>query len=141
MVSKYSFQKKKCYVYNIFTTLSQQILDGRLLVVIIGGQKCNISSGFKLKPITTNHLWFIVKILWMYHFSFKKIIFYLHGSKKKNWKQLRRYFLNTESVFNDIIVNKFKIMDPTRLPLLFYLLNLGIYDSKKKKNYLFFGKK
>ena len=32
-------------------------------------------------------------------------------------------------------------MDPTRLPLLFYLLNLGIYDSKKKKNYLFFGKK
>ena len=24
-------------------------------------------------------------------------------------------------------------MDPTRLPLLFYLLNLGIYDSKKKK--------
>ena len=57
MVSKYSFQKKKkICIYNIFTTLSQQILNGRLLVVIIGGQKSNISSRFKLKPITTNHL-------------------------------------------------------------------------------------
>ena len=34
------------------TTFSQQILDDRFLVVIIGEKKSNISSGFKLKPIT-----------------------------------------------------------------------------------------
>ena len=40
----------------MFTTFSQQILSGKLLLVVIGGQKSNVSYGFKLKPITTHHL-------------------------------------------------------------------------------------
>ena len=28
---------KKCYVHNIFITFSQQILSGRLLLVVMGG--------------------------------------------------------------------------------------------------------
>ena len=32
---------------------SQQILSGRLLLAIIGGEKSNFSSGFKLEPVTT----------------------------------------------------------------------------------------
>ena len=50
------FQKYKCYVNNIFTTLSQQIINGRLLLIVIGGEKSNLSGKFKLNPITTYHL-------------------------------------------------------------------------------------
>ena len=48
----------------MFTTFSQQIINDRLLLVVMGGQKSNLSCRFKLELITTNHLWFIVKMLW-----------------------------------------------------------------------------
>ena len=33
-------------------------------MAISGGQKSNLSGRFKLKLITTNHLRFVIKILW-----------------------------------------------------------------------------
>ena len=45
----------------IFTIFSQQILNGRLLLVVKDRQKSNLSFGFKLQPIKTNQLWFVVK--------------------------------------------------------------------------------
>ena len=45
------------------TKFSQKILNLRLLLVITGGQKGNLSCVFKLKPITTYHLLFVMKIL------------------------------------------------------------------------------
>ena len=58
----------KCYVHYFFTILLQQILSGRLLLVVIGGQKSNSSCGFKLELITTYqyHLLFVIKVLWKY---------------------------------------------------------------------------
>ena len=38
------------------TTFSQQILCGSLLLVVSGGQKSNLSRGFRLEQITTFHL-------------------------------------------------------------------------------------
>ena len=32
---------------------SQQILNDKLLLVVINGEKSNFSGGFKLKPVTT----------------------------------------------------------------------------------------
>ena len=50
-------QRKKCYIYKIFTILLKQILSGRLLLVITTGmQKSNLSFKFKLESITTYHL-------------------------------------------------------------------------------------
>ena len=46
---------------SIFTTLSQQILDGRLLLTVMSGQKSNLICEFKLELIITFHLWFVVK--------------------------------------------------------------------------------
>ena len=43
----------KCYVHYIFSTLSKQIINERLLVVVISRQKSNFSGEFKLEPITT----------------------------------------------------------------------------------------
>ena len=43
----------KCYVHYIFSTLSKQIINDRLLVVVINRQKSNFSGEFKLEPITT----------------------------------------------------------------------------------------
>ena len=43
------------------TTFSQQILSGGLLLVVMD----NLSCSFKLELITTYHLWFVVKILWI----------------------------------------------------------------------------
>ena len=40
----------------IFTTFSQQILSGGLLLVAMGRQKNNLSYRFKLKPVTTYYL-------------------------------------------------------------------------------------
>ena len=57
----HKFKLEKWYVHNIFTTFLQQILNGRLLLL---GQKSNLSLRFKFEQITTNHLWFVVKILW-----------------------------------------------------------------------------
>ena len=37
--------------------------------MLLLGQKNNFSSKFKFEPITTNNLWFVVKMLWTYHFS------------------------------------------------------------------------
>ena len=39
----------------MFTTLSKQILNDRLLLVIIGKQKNNLNYKFKLKSIITYH--------------------------------------------------------------------------------------
>ena len=55
--------KEKWYVHNIFTIFLQQILSDRLLLVVIVRAKSNLSVRFKFEPITTNHLWFVVKIL------------------------------------------------------------------------------
>ena len=59
----------KCYVHYIFTIFLQQILSGRLLLVVIGGQKSNLSCGFKLESITTYqyHILFVMKVLWKYY--------------------------------------------------------------------------
>ena len=43
----------KCYVHYIFSTHSKQIINDRLLVVVINRQKSNFSGEFKLEPITT----------------------------------------------------------------------------------------
>ena len=37
------------------TTILQQILSGRLLLVIIVGLKSNLNTKFKFEPIITNH--------------------------------------------------------------------------------------
>ena len=44
----------------MFTTFLQQILSGKLLFL---GQKSNLSVSLKFEPITTNHMWFVVKML------------------------------------------------------------------------------
>ena len=56
--------EEKCYVYNIFTIFSQQIVSGSLLLVVMSEQKTNLSCEFKLELITTYHMWFVVKMLW-----------------------------------------------------------------------------
>ena len=38
------------------TTFLQSILSGKLLLVVIVGQKSNLSVSLKFEPITTNHL-------------------------------------------------------------------------------------
>ena len=38
---------------DMFTTFLQQILSSRLLLVVMGGQKNNLSCEFKLESITT----------------------------------------------------------------------------------------
>ena len=48
--------EKKYYVHNIFTIFSQQIVSGRLLLVVMSEQKNNLSCEFKLEPITNNLL-------------------------------------------------------------------------------------
>ena len=44
-------------------------------------------------------------------------------------------FQDTENVFNDIVVNKLKTVDPTYLSKFFYLLNLGVYLYHKKNSH------
>jgi len=48
--------KNKSYVYNIFTTLSKQILSSILLLVVIDGLKNNLSDGLKLEPVTIYYI-------------------------------------------------------------------------------------
>ena len=47
---------------NMSTIFSQKIINGRLLLVVTSGKK-KLSDGFKLKPVTTYHLKFVVKML------------------------------------------------------------------------------
>ena len=47
----------------VSTPFSQQIIGGRLLVVVTGGPKSNLNCEFKLKPIITYYLKFIMKVL------------------------------------------------------------------------------
>ena len=69
-IKKTMFKKKlftmvleKWYVYNISTTFLQQILSGKLLLVVIVDAKSNLNVNFEFEPITTNHLWFVIKML------------------------------------------------------------------------------
>ena len=48
----FSLFEEKCYVYNVFKTLSQQIISGSLLQFVIGGQKNNFNNRYKLKQKT-----------------------------------------------------------------------------------------
>ena len=50
--NNYQIFNKKCYAYNIFT----QIINDRLLLVVMDGQKSDLSDEFKLKLITTYYL-------------------------------------------------------------------------------------
>ena len=53
----------------MFTIFLQQILSGKFLLVVIGEKKkkkSNLSFGFKLEPITTYHLWFVIKVFQKY---------------------------------------------------------------------------
>ena len=52
----WSYYHKKFYVHKIFIILSQQILSGSLLLVVMGEQKRNLSCRFKLELITTYYL-------------------------------------------------------------------------------------
>ena len=64
---------EKWYVHNIFTTFLLQILSDRLLLL---EQKSNLSVRFKFKLITTNHLWFVVKmyVASLWYFDGNKIM-------------------------------------------------------------------
>ena len=46
--------------HNIFTLISQQIIGSKLLIM---DKRNDISRGFNLKPVTTCHLEFVMKIL------------------------------------------------------------------------------
>ena len=48
-----------------FTTLSQQILSGRLLLVIMSRQKSNLNCKFTLEPITTYHIKALITIFFV----------------------------------------------------------------------------
>lgn len=39
-----------------FTTVSQQILNGRLLLFVMSEQKSNLNCEFRLEPMTTYYL-------------------------------------------------------------------------------------
>ena len=52
---------------------------------------------------------------WLIFFKYEFIIGF--------WKRLRMCFQDTENVFNDIVVNKLKTVDPIYLSKLFYFLN------------------
>ena len=43
------------------TIFLQQILSGRLLLVVIVGTKSNLNVSFKFEPITTNHNIYILR--------------------------------------------------------------------------------
>ena len=72
---------EKCFVHNIFTIFSQQILNGRLLLIAISGKKSNVNFGFKLELIITYHLVMIycenvvdVTLLFFYSLSFLSLL-------------------------------------------------------------------
>ena len=51
---------------NMSTTFLQQILSGKLLLVVIVGAKKNLSVRFKFEPITTNQLLFFFLVIGKY---------------------------------------------------------------------------
>ena len=51
-------------------------------------------------------------------------------------KMVKWCFQDTENVFNDIVVNKLKIMDPIYLSKFFYLLNYRVYFYHKKNSHI-----
>ena len=64
------FKKWWCKIERnaMFITFSQQILYGRLLLVVTSGKKkSNLNCEFKLKPITTYYLKFVAKVLWKFY--------------------------------------------------------------------------
>ena len=76
MPSNLCFPNAKYCIHNIFTTYHKwhmHIVTG--CYCLINGQKSNFSGKFKLKPTTTYHLLYIVKMLWTYYFSFLIPIF------------------------------------------------------------------
>ena len=54
---------EKCYIHNIFSTLSQYILSSRLLLVDTKKKKKKISDMFKLELVKTYYLGFDVLVL------------------------------------------------------------------------------
>ena len=56
-------QRKKEQREMLFHNIIQQILNGKLLLTVIDGQKSNFNGEFKLKLVTILHLGFVVKIL------------------------------------------------------------------------------
>ena len=51
--NRHLFRREMLCSQYFFTTFSQQFVSGRLLLVVMSGQKGNLSCGFKLEPITT----------------------------------------------------------------------------------------
>ena len=74
MPSNCCFPNEKYYVYSIFVTYHKW----RIVIVcycLISSKKVISIGKYKLELTTTYHLWFIVKMLWTYHFSFLIRIF------------------------------------------------------------------
>ena len=57
----------------IFTIFLQQIIIGKLLLVLIWICSWNYFFIHQLQPVTTYYLWFVVKILWTYRFFMQNI--------------------------------------------------------------------
>ena len=66
-------------VFNIFTILLQKTISNKLLQVVIG-KKSNFSDRFKLETIITYHLWFVVKLLFVY-LNNTSICIYIYTSR------------------------------------------------------------
>ena len=57
----YNWDKKRKKKRNVMSIIfSQQILNDMLLLTVTSRQKSNLSCGFKLQPITTYYLYFIL---------------------------------------------------------------------------------
>ena len=61
------------------TTFLQQIINSRLSWVVIGEQKSNFISNFKLEPITIYSLWFVVKNVVDITFFFYNTFIFSYG--------------------------------------------------------------
>ena len=57
----------------IFTIFLQQIIIGKLLLVLIWICSWNYFFIHQFQPVTTYYLWFVVKILWTYRFFMQNI--------------------------------------------------------------------
>ena len=66
---------KILWIWHFFSTiLSQQMLSGTLLLVVIDRQKSNFGNKFKLKLIITYHLRFVVKCFLKKKICYKSIV-------------------------------------------------------------------
>ena len=100
-------------IHNIFTTLLQQIINNKLLQIVIGRQKSNFNDRFKLEPITTYYLWFVVNITLLF------IYIYIER-EKKNYNLLYVVWLYHNLVYKLL---KFGL----KIKLFGSLLNSGIW--------------